>query len=206
MSKSTTKPTKPSKAVSPGTMGPKEIATKYGLSYQTVARKIREMLPQVEPGRYDSELVDMVMPELIASIDVGKAMGAAAGGDKDSSLAGLGITPRGENGGKIHARNDASERLALAKIQSEEAKAAKMTLAVEKERGNLIDREAARRAGANFAARVRQALFSVPIRVSTRLIGLQDAASIARIIDDELRDALGTLADLEDIPKHARDQ
>ena len=84
--------------------------------------------------------------------------------------------------------------IADARARSEIAKAARTELDLEVRRGDLVERVAVLEAGADLIARVRTTLLSIGFRIAPKVEGLS-VDQAARIINEELRIALGVLGD-----------
>ena len=80
-------------------------------------------------------------------------------------------------------------RLLQARALRETFAAKRLRLAVEREEGKTVDREAAEHAFAEVIVEVRSALEAIPARVASRLVGL-DAVAIRKILREEIEAAL----------------
>ena len=89
----------------------------------------------------------------------------------------------------------AFDTVAQAKAMAEQARAEKIRLEVDQKRGKLLDREQVLSDARDFAYHLRTGLLGLPSRVCTRLVG-KDADAIARILAEEIRDALTELSDI----------
>ncbi|WP_201723706.1 hypothetical protein [Bradyrhizobium neotropicale] len=96
---------------------------------------------------------------------------------------------RGEGG---HTTTDS---LAEARAHAERLRARKIELLNAKLEGSLIPREAVTATGQRILAEARTALLSLGHRLAPKVAGKTDAREIARIVETEVRDVLGTLAD-----------
>ncbi|MGY3618419.1 hypothetical protein [Bradyrhizobium sp. USDA 10063] len=86
---------------------------------------------------------------------------------------------------------------AEAKAQAELHRARKLELQNAQLEGRLIDRAAVTETGARIIAEVRTALLAVGHRIANKVAGKSDTREIARIVEAEVREVLGALADEE---------
>ena len=84
-----------------------------------------------------------------------------------------------------------------ARTRHEELKARKLELETGQLEGRLVDRHAVMETGVHIIASVRTSLLALGHRLSSKLAGKTDTKEIARIVEDEVRDVLGALADPE---------
>ncbi|MEW6395297.1 MAG: hypothetical protein AB1582_12170 [Pseudomonadota bacterium] len=82
-----------------------------------------------------------------------------------------------------------------ARIRSEELKARRLEIENQKAEGALVSREAVTDTGARIIAEARTALLSLGYRLAEKVAGKSDTREIARIVESEVRDVLGALAD-----------
>lgn len=92
-------------------------------------------------------------------------------------------------------RGGANSELSAARARFEELKARKLEIENEKAEGALISREAVTATGAHIIATARTALLSLGYRLAEKVAGKADVREIARIVESEVRDVLGALAD-----------
>jgi hypothetical protein len=82
-----------------------------------------------------------------------------------------------------------------ARIRHEELRARQLEIANARAEGRLIDREAVTATGVHIIATVRTALLSLGYRLAEKVAGKTDVGEIARLIETDVRDVLGALAD-----------
>jgi len=82
-----------------------------------------------------------------------------------------------------------------ARTRHETLKARKLELETAKLEGRLIDREVVTATGVHIIATARTALLSLGYRIAEKVAGKSDISEIARIVENEVRDVLGVLAD-----------
>lgn len=107
--------------------------------------------------------------------------------DSDRVL-GHAASGRGEGGGNSTAYTEAkahTERLRARKLEIQNAQAER----------SLISREAVTETGVRIIATVQVGLLALGYRVADKVAGKSDTTEIARIIETEVRDVLGVLAD-----------
>lgn len=88
-----------------------------------------------------------------------------------------------------------TDTLAQAKAHAERLRARKIELLNAKLEGSLISREAVTATGRRILAETRTALLSLGHRLAPKLSGKTDTREITRIVENEVRDVLGVLAD-----------
>lgn len=93
--------------------------------------------------------------------------------------------------------SELTNTLAKAKAQAELHRARKLELLNAKLEGSLIDRANVTETGARIIAEVRTALLSLGPRIAPKVADKNDTREIARIVETEVRDVLGNLADEE---------
>ncbi|MDH2407009.1 hypothetical protein QCM77_45425 [Bradyrhizobium sp. SSUT18] len=96
---------------------------------------------------------------------------------------------RGEGG-----HHTVTDTLAEAKAHAERLRARKIELLNAKLEGSLIPREAVTATGARILAEARTALLSLGHRLAAKVARKTDAREIAHIVQSEVRDVLGALA------------
>lgn len=96
--------------------------------------------------------------------------------------------------GHAATRTAGSTALREVRIRLEALKARKLEIENQKAEGALISREAVTETGARIIAEARTALLSLGYRVAEKIAGKTDAREIARIVESEVRDVLGVVA------------
>lgn len=134
---------------------------------------VRRALKQT--GTEDAGLEDII--EIArANVDAERAVGHAANG-------------RGEGGdGPMSA-------LTRAKLRKAELDNQKSEIELAKAANELINRETVTRVGVHLITAARTALLSLSHRLAPKVAGKADIGELSRIIETEVRDVLGTLAD-----------
>jgi len=82
-----------------------------------------------------------------------------------------------------------------ARTRHEDLKARKLELETGQLEGRLIDREAVTATGLHIITTARTALLSLGHRIAEKVANKSDIKEIARIVENEVRDVLGALAD-----------
>ena len=154
----------------------REIGRKAGVDDKTVARAVEIAGLNAIGGKYDLDA----------------AIKAIADNADPSLIAGHNAAARGD----IQGAGSATSILATAKARAEEARAAKIELELQLRRGELVERAAVLEAGADLIARVRTTLLSIGFRIAPKVEGL-DVQAAAKVINDEIRVALGVLGDAD---------
>lgn len=146
----------------------KKIADAVGVDHQTVRNALKT--EGLTPGRggYDFE----------QAVDIVKAVADPA------RVSGHAVT---RGGGSGTALGDARTRF-------ENLKARKLEIENQKAEGALISRDAVTATGAHIIATARTALLSLGYRVAEKVAGKTDVREITRIVEAEVRDVLGVLA------------
>lgn len=124
-----------------------------------------------EKGKPVVKNAALAAQEWVAGASKPKANGKAAG---DGAAAGPSL-------------NEAQREVALGRAEA-------IRLANSQRAGRLIDGEAARRDAFECARTVRDALLNIPDRISAELAAEHDAAQVRARLDEELRNALESLA------------
>jgi hypothetical protein len=151
-----------------------KIADATGLNQATVRRALKAAGLTAGRGGYDfTQAVETVN----AIADTARIVGHAANG-------------RGEGGSTAVA-----SALGDAKVRREALQVRKLEIENAKAEGRLIDREAVTTTGARIIATARTALLSLGYRAAEKVVGKTDVREIARILETEVRDVLGVLAD-----------
>ena len=122
--------------------------------------------------------------------DFASAVGIVRANADPARIAGHAASGRGEGGS-----TDSVSTLADARARSEMMRARKLELENAKAEGKLIDREAVTATGAHIIATARTALLSLGYRLAEKVAGKTDIREIAGLIEAEVRDVLGVLAD-----------
>lgn len=104
----------------------------------------------------------------------------------------IGHATNGRGEGGHHAVTDT---LAEAKAHAERLRARKIELQNAQLEGSLISREAVTVTGQRILAEARTALLSLGHRLAPKVAGKTDTREIAGIVETEVRDVLGALAD-----------
>ena len=97
--------------------------------------------------------------------------------------------------GHAVTRGNAGGVMLDVRARHEELKARKLEIENAKAEGKLIDRDAVTATGAHIIATARTALLTIGYRVAEKVAGKTDVREITRIVDAEVRDVLGALAD-----------
>lgn len=148
-----------------------KIADEIGISRTSVRRAL------AEAGMSESE----AEKDFERAVEIVEAIN-----DKDKTL-GHNAMGRGGEG--------SSSTYAEAKAQAELHRAEKLRLQNAKLAGQLIDREAVTQTGIHIIASVRTGLLALGHRISAKVAGKADPQEISRIVESEVRDVLGALAD-----------
>jgi hypothetical protein len=85
--------------------------------------------------------------------------------------------------------------MADARARHEQLKAEELEIKLAKARGELIDRKVYTETGIRILSEVRTALLSLGFRIAPKVVGNADEKEIARVVEAEVRDVLGVLAD-----------
>jgi hypothetical protein len=147
-----------------------EIADECGVDHRTVRRALERAELKAGRGGYDFEAA---VEAVNANADPARVNGHAV--------------TRG-NAGNGGAMMDARTR-------HEELKARRLELENQKLEGDLISREAVTATGIHIVTTTRTALLTLGHRCAEKVAGKIDVREIARIVDAEVRDVLGALAD-----------
>lgn len=91
--------------------------------------------------------------------------------------------------------NTGSSRMRDARARTEELKARQLELEIAEREGRLVDRETVAVTCENIITTARTALLALGHRVAPKVANKDDINEIARIIEAEVRDVLGNLAD-----------
>jgi hypothetical protein len=151
-----------------------KIADAAGVNQATVRRALTAAGLTSGRGGYPfNEAVDAVK----AISDTSRVIGHAANG-------------RGEGGSTA-----AAQALGEAKVRRENLQARRLEIENAKAEGALISREAVTATGVYIITTARTALLTLGHRCAEKVAGKTDLREIARIVDAEVRDVLGALAD-----------
>jgi hypothetical protein len=90
-----------------------------------------------------------------------------------------------------------SNRMRDARARTEELKARQLELDIAEREGRLIDRDEMMVMGTHLITTTRTALLSLGHRLAAKVANKDDIKEIANIIESEVRDVLGNLADPE---------
>jgi len=96
---------------------------------------------------------------------------------------------------RVSGGNGASSPMLDARTRHEELKAKRLEIENAKAEGELISRDAVTATGVHIIATARTALLSLGYRLAEKVAGKTDVKEIARIVEAEVRDVLGVLAD-----------
>jgi hypothetical protein len=105
------------------------------------------------------------------------------------------ISGHASNGRGEGGNSDSTSTLAEARARAENFRARKLEIENAKAEGKLIDREAVMDTGTHIIATARTALLSLGHRLAEKVAGKTDIGELVTIIENEVRDVLGTLAD-----------
>lgn len=150
-----------------------KIADEIGLDQATVRRAMTAGNLTEQQCLAD---FDAAVDTIAALADTDRVIGHEASG-------------RGEGGNRV------SNAYAEAKAQSEVHRARKLEIQNSKLEGELISRQAVTDTVVHIGATARTALLSLGYRLADKLAGKTDVGEIARIIETDVRDVLGALAD-----------
>lgn len=150
-----------------------KIADATGVNQATVRRALTAAGLQAGRGGYD---MTAAIEAVRSNADPARIAGHAANG-------------RGEGG------SDATSTLADARARAENLRARKLEIENAKAEAKLIDREAVTATGIHIIATARTALLSLGHRVAEKVATKSDVREIAGIVEQEVRDVLGVLAD-----------
>jgi hypothetical protein len=103
--------------------------------------------------------------------------------------------PARVNGHAVTRGNGDGGKMLDARTRHEELKARRLELENQKFEGDLISREAVTATGIHIVTTTRTALLTLGHRVAEKIAGKSDLQEISRIVDAEVRDVLGALAD-----------
>lgn len=147
-----------------------EIADACGVDHRTVRRALERAELKAGRGGYD---FDAAVAAVNAIADPARVNGHAV--------------TRG-NAGNGGAMLDARTR-------HEELKARRLEIENEKLEGSLISRDVVTATGVHIITTTRTALLTLGHRCAEKVAGKTDVREIARLVDAEVRDVLGALAD-----------
>jgi hypothetical protein len=147
-----------------------EIATACGVDHRTVRRALDRAGLKAGRGGYSFD-------EAVAAVN------AIA---DPARLSGHAVTR--DNGA-------ASSPMMEARVRSETLTARRLELENQKLEGELISRDAVTATGIHIITTARTALLTLGHRCAEKVAGKTDVRDIARIVDAEVRDVLGALAD-----------
>jgi hypothetical protein len=85
--------------------------------------------------------------------------------------------------------------IANSRRRLEELKAKQLEIEIQQTERKLVSRDSVTETGARIFAEIRTALLSLGPRIAPKAINKADAREIARIVETEVRDVLGQLAD-----------
>jgi hypothetical protein len=148
-----------------------EIATACGVDHSTVRRALERAELTAGRGGYD---FDAAVAAVNAIADPARVNGHAA----------TRVGGNGSGGAMLDART-----------RHEELKARRLEIENQKLEGDLISREAVTATGVHIITTTRTALLTIGHRVAEKIANKSDTREIARIVDAEVRDVLGALAD-----------
>ncbi|MDX2277920.1 MAG: hypothetical protein NW206_20920 [Hyphomonadaceae bacterium] len=153
----------------------RRLADETGLDQATIRRGLAEAGTSEQACEANfAQALEIVR----ALADTARVVGHAANG-------------RGEGGGaEVSAFADAKARREIQQVRKLEIQNAKAE-------GRLIDREAVTATGMHIIATARTALLSLGYRIAEKVADKTDVNEITRIVENEVRDVLGVLADEE---------
>jgi hypothetical protein len=128
--------------------------------------------------------------EAQAAADLSKAVETVKAVADPARVIGHAANGRGEGG-----NNELTDTLAAARAHAERLRARKLEILNAKLEGELISRRAVTETGVHVIASVRTGLLALGYRVADKVAGRTDTREIARIVETEVRDVLGVLAD-----------
>jgi hypothetical protein len=103
--------------------------------------------------------------------------------------------PARVNGHAVTRGNGDGGAMLDARTRHEHLKARRLEIENQKLEGDLISREAVTATGIHIITTTRTALLTLGNRVAEKVAGKSDVREIARLVDAEVRDVLGALAD-----------
>jgi hypothetical protein len=147
-----------------------KIADECGVDHRTVRRALGRAGLTAGRGGYD----------------FGAAVAAVNANADPARVAGHAVTR--DNGG-------AESPMMAARVRHEALKARRLEIENAKAEGALISRDAVTATGVHIITTTRTALLTLGHRCSEKVAGKTDVREITRLIDAEVRDVLGALAD-----------
>jgi hypothetical protein len=148
------------------------IADECGVDHRTVRRALERAGLTAGRGGYD---LDAAVAAVAANADPARLNGHAVTRD---------------NGG-------AESPMMTARVRHEELKARRLELDNAKAEGALISRDAVTATGISIITTTRTALLTLGNRCAEKVANKSDVREIAKIIETEVRDVLGALAEPE---------
>jgi hypothetical protein len=149
-----------------------EIAGECGVDHRTVRRALERAGLKAGRGGYS---FDEAVAAVNANADPARVNGHA-------------VT-------RVNGSNGASSPMLDARTRHEELKARRLELENQKFERELVSREAVTATGIHLITMTRTALLTVGNRCAEKIVGKTDVREIARLVDSEVRDVLGALAD-----------
>ena len=129
------------------------------------------------------------MSEQACEADFAKAVEIVIAFSDTARVVGHAANGRGEGGSReVSALAEAKAKREIQQVRRLEIQNAKAV-------GKLIDRDAVTATGMHIIATARTALLSLGYRLAEKVAGKTDVKEIARIVESEVRDVLGVLAD-----------
>jgi ParB-like chromosome segregation protein Spo0J len=148
-----------------------EIADECGVDHKTVRRALERAELTAGRGGYD-------FAEAVAAVN------AIADPARVHGHAATRVGGNGNGGAMLDART-----------RHEELKARRLEIENQKLEGDLVSRAAVTATGIHIITTTRTALLTLGHRVAVKVAGKSDVQEISRIVDAEVRDVLGALAD-----------
>lgn len=146
------------------------IADECGVDHRTVRRALERAALKAGRGGYD---FDAAVAAVNANADPARVAGHAVTRDNGA----------------------ASSPMMEARVHFETLKAKRLEIENAKAEGQLVSREAVTATGVHIITTARTALLTLGYRAAEKVAGKTDVREIARLIDAEVRDVLGALAD-----------
>lgn len=159
-------------------------ATLTAVQKAIASNRITVIIDEKGKQKIDPEVADFQWgkntdPDQSARANSGKEILPPSSGEKPSG-------GRGDDGGRYWE----------AKTSREEVELARARLALEKDAGQLVDRDGARRAAYESGRMLRDMVLSVPSKVAAEVAAMTDARAIETRIREELRTVLAELSRL----------
>lgn len=144
----------------------------------------------LDPATVRRSLATAGVTEADAAANLAKAVDTVKAIADSARIVGHAANGRGDGG-----NSEQTDTLAAARAHAERLRARKLEIENAKAEGRLIDRQAYTETGARIIASVRTAFLALGYRLADKIAGKTDPKEIARIIEADVRDVLGVLAD-----------